>query len=526
MKLSGTSICGSLAVVFAVGLAQKSQAAPIELFHGASVDGTMPEQIIASYKFGRGGMFVSSDAGKDFKLLCTSAIDPMLQLDSPRVSLNAGAIYVAVFGGVWRGDPDGCNFVSVPELNGRYVSDVAGDPIDAKRTYVVTSDGTPGLKNGIYMNDAGVGPAFTALGTQEELFVNTLHVVKNASGRRFYETAVKTDTETNLLTYSARVSDDDAKTWISYALRLEQFGPQDNVAEFSIVAVDPQNADHLIGRVRRDQRVDSVLDSPDQGKTWTLLTEINDFQAVAFTPDGKLYLGDNDQSSPGLFLIEKRGAAPKRLSDQWKVGCLQYDAPRQRMLACNDYRFGSADLDSGAFTIALDMRCATSFVDCPGSVSVRDVCQTQLEAYYCGVTHYPAAPLCAGYDQGPDAQQFLQSLDFTCQNGLVIAKPNDAQAAGSGAAGMTLVTGAAGGGAAAGAPVTAPSTAAGGGGSSGGTSSAAAAGGGGPTSTTTPPRSSHGGCAAASAHQDAEPAPAAWLAAIGLLALTRGRRRR
>src|SRR5262249_31111877 len=153
------------------------------------------------------------------------------------------------------------------------------------------------------------------------------------------------------------------------------------------VAVDPLNPDHVIGRVRRDQMIDTVLDSVDQGKTWTMLAEVNDFKALAFTPDGKMDFGDHDQSSPGLFVVQKAGDMPKRLSDTWKVGCLQYDAAHQRMLACNGFRFGAADLNSGAFTITLDMRCATSFVECPGAAPAHDTCSAQLLNAYCGITH-------------------------------------------------------------------------------------------------------------------------------------------
>ena len=168
------------------------------------------------------------------------------------------------------------------------------------------------------------------------------------------------------------------------------------------------------------------------------------------------------------------------------------------------------------------MRCATSFVDCPGSASVREVCQNQLETYYCGVSHYPAAPLCQGYNQGPDAASYIRSLDYICRNGLMIANPEAPAAGGSGdsgAAGMAPPIAAAGGGGQAGSALTPPAASSGG--MTPGASSSSAAGSGGPTA-----RRKSGGCSATPVRHDSQPGPGTWFAALGLLALTIARRRR
>ena len=46
------------------------------------------------------------------------------------------------------------------------------------------------------------------------------------------------------------------------------------------------------------------------------------------------------------------------------------------------------------------MRCAEHWNECPNknAAALHTVCEAQLIAGYCGVTHYPLAPVCDGYD--------------------------------------------------------------------------------------------------------------------------------
>ena len=166
-----------------------------------------------------------------------------------------------------------------------------------------------------------------------------------------------------------------------------------------MLAVDPNNPDHIVAAVTRDMDVDDLVYSPSQGKagSWTLLGEVTTLQAAVFKPDGSLVYGDDDQTTPGLFVIDKIGNKPQQISKDWKVGCLQYDATHSRMYACKDWQFGTADLTTGAFSLMLDMRKADKFVECPGKPPAADTCKTQLLAAYCGISHYPEAPLCDGY---------------------------------------------------------------------------------------------------------------------------------
>jgi MYXO-CTERM domain-containing protein len=402
--------------------AAKVHAGPIEFFDAVSVDETARERLVAPYMWGGSGLFLSADAGKSFRMLCSSWIDPAAQRSNLSVLLQAGSIYVAGFDAVWRGDKDGCNFRALPEFAKHWVSALAADPLDPTRIYATLSDATP-ARNGVYLSTAG--GTFRPLGSSAELFIDTLTVVKRNGGRRFYETGALNDPQTNETRYSVRVSDDDAETWTDYVVPLDRFGSTASTATFSIAAIDPQNPDRVVARIARDDNdmPDTVLYSAAQGmpNSWVVLAEVGAFDAAAFGADGTLYFGDDDQDSPGLFVVDHPGAAARKLNGDWKVRCLQYDSDRARLYACSDFRFGTADVTTGVFTPHIDMRCAERFVECPGvERSPSDVCADQLQNAYCGITHYSGAPLCDAYPKDSLAIEVAQDSGYSCHDGVAL----------------------------------------------------------------------------------------------------------
>jgi MYXO-CTERM domain-containing protein len=395
----------SLALAICLLFAGTVHAGPVELFHDIHIESGKPDTLVLEYMYGQGGLFLSSDGGAHFQLMCSGAIDKSLQRDGSVFYVTPGdAMYLGAFGGLWRGTSSGCGWQEVTALHEKWVARFAGDPVDPKLTYLITSTGS-GAKNGLYVND-GKSADWNAFGSQEELFLDTLHIVKLPAGKRFYETAVRPPkpdaTADDVPEYLVRVSDDEGKTWTDNAFgNADQYGPKDTFAEMQIMAVDPTNPDHVVARVVRSMDVDDLLYSPSQGKagTWTKLAQVGKLEAIAFKPDGTLFYGDNDQESPGLFTISKLGENAKQLSMGWKVGCLKYDVDRGRMFACNDWQFGTANLDSGAFMPMLDMRTAEKFVECAGEQPMAGRCQQQLLQGYCGPAHYEYAPVCTAYDR-------------------------------------------------------------------------------------------------------------------------------
>jgi hypothetical protein len=457
MKLSALA----LTTAICIALTGTAKAGPVEQFSGAFQESGKPSQIVAPYVWGGGGLFVSADAGKTFGLVCSASSGDanLITQNTDRIVYlsGAGATYIGLFGGMWKGDENGCGLKQVPELRGHVLGDIQGDPIDPKRTYVATADGADAMgnpkNNGLLMND-GTSDAFVLFGKQEPTWVKSIDVVKNGTGRRIYETGATsmqvTDPTTGMPTdnvhYYVRMSDDDGVTFTQSEYDLTQFGPIDVHGLFKVMAVDPANPDQVYAVVTRDMAPDTVLYNPLQGKAgaWQMVTEVGDLEAMEFTPDGKLYFGDYDQASPALFVIDKPGAAPRMLNNQWKVGCLHYDAMGQRMLACRDWQFGTADLTSGEFNVLYDMRCADHFVSCPDQDSMHTACEVQLEAAFCGGSHYPAAPVCVGYDQGDGATAYIDSSDYTCIGPTVTPKPAGAMTNAPGGVAMTPVAGSTG----------------------------------------------------------------------------------
>ena len=429
--------CSSFALILcltlaAIALAGTAHAGPVEKFSDSSSNAAT---IALAYEYGSGGFFLSNDKGAHFKLLCSNAVDANVR-DHATLRVSDEGIYLGVYDGAWLGDKNGCGWKRVPELEGQWTGAMAGDPVDPKITYYATSAGAK--PNGLYKRDTS--GKWAEFGTKSDVFINSLDVVKISSGKRYYASAVRSVPSSDPMMpdtphYMVRISEDEAKTWTENEFGpADQYGSKDPQAEMKIVAIDPTNPDRIVVRAARTEGSDELLFSPMQGKagSWVKIGQGKDLRGVAFAPDGKLYYGDNDQETPGFFKVDNLGDSPKQLNNGWKVSCLRWDANNDRMFACHDWQFGSANLDTGAFSPMLDMRSVDSFVDCPGEAPVSMRCQSQLLAAYCGQGHYEYASVCSVYD--PVRPWFV---------------PMSADAGGSsgaaGAAGMSAAVGGAGG---------------------------------------------------------------------------------
>jgi hypothetical protein len=496
-------------------------AGPVELLNGVSIDPADPAHMIVPYSFGGNGMFVSKDGGKTLSWLCSAGIAPNAVNRNGRAFIGGdSAIYLGLFDGLVKGTPDGCGFAPVPELDKKYIADLASDPIDTKRMYIITTNAM--AENFVWMND-GSG-TFAPIGTGVTQFLDTLDVVKVGDKRRFYVTGVVTNVMTNEVKYSVRVSEDDATTWTDDVYDVTQFGPMDKFAEFGIVAINPQNPDHVVGRVWRKMAVDALVYSTEKGKagSWKLIAEPNEVDSVTFSPEGVLYFGDSDQKSKGVWVVEKEGDAPKLLNDTWKPSCLSWDEANKRLLGCgNFYLFGEVDTTSGELKPLLDLRCTEHMVDCPGQEAIATVCEPQAQADFCHLSHWVIAPVCDQYDRGPELATFAASQTFMCVDGFGVSKdPAAGGAAGSGAAGAAGA-GAAMMGAAGAAPLCAAQSSCVGQVTAGAQAQNAGGAGGG---STTEKKSSGGGCSAVSG--SSEERFGALLLSLGMLGLAARTRRR
>lgn len=412
--------------VLACAWSSTAQAGPMEILDAVSISPSKPDNMVLSYTYGSHGVFVSSDGGKTLKWLCSPGAD-ITASNRTFVAFASGdgSLYWGNSNGLLRADADGCNFEVVPELAMKNVRAFAADPIKPERTYLATSTGMM-ADNGLFMRE-GEGD-FVPFGSQFKKFIATLHVVKNGDARRFYETSVFSNVETNKVEYALRVSDDEAMTWTEEAFDTTQFPVMDKVeAVFEIVAIDPKNPDHVVAAMTRHMKApDTLIFSKQKGKagTWEKLAEVTELGGVAFNPDGELYFGDNDYMTKGLFKASSLGEAPKQVTDQIRITCLTWDESRKRLLGCsNNYHFGVLDTESGALTPMLDMRCAEHAVSCADKPEIQELCQPPA-IEFCKIDHWVIAPLCKVYDRGPDCAMYASTQGYTCEDGNAVPSPS------------------------------------------------------------------------------------------------------
>ncbi len=369
---------------------QPAFAGPPELF-STVVDGRDADSLLVAYDYGGGGMYVSRDAGAKFGLLCSDIIQKNLRDGDiwARRERPDGRTYIGMFSGLLVSDPTQCSWNRVEQFDNRWVTDLVRDPDDANVTYLITSSGS--ANNGTYVND-GKGDAWTLLGEEKSIFLTRMQVAKTADGVRFYQSAViPAMTAMEKPRYFIRVSNDRGATWAEH----EYPG---NDGSLRLMGVDPTNPDRIVVGVQRmaSMAPDDLLFSAMRGQpgTFQKIGTVTTLASAAFTPEGSLYYGDNDQGTPGLFKVDELGDAPRMLSNELKVGCLSYDASRKRLYVCRDWQFGTADLESGGFTMLADMRTAEHFIECPDEAGTAKSCAAQFQLNYCGAGHYPEAPLC------------------------------------------------------------------------------------------------------------------------------------
>jgi hypothetical protein len=141
--------------------------------------------------------------------------------------------------------------------------------------------------------------------------------------------------------------------------------------------------------------------STDQGANFNEYLTVTEIGAVAFAPDGRVWIGDSGALDPklpfGLFHATSLAAPATKLSNgNYPVQCLGYNQATSTLYACQRITFGTVDLADGSFTTELNLTKVSDFVECPG-VDMAATCETQLCGAYCGVGHYAEARVCCAY---------------------------------------------------------------------------------------------------------------------------------
>jgi hypothetical protein len=178
-------------------------------------------------------------------------------------------------------------------------------------------------------------------------------------------------------------------------------------------AVDHGNPERLLISVSHEQLPDQLLRSDDAGASFEPYLSVTKLGGLAFLPDGRVFIGDAgdslDSEAPyGLWAAQDLASTPESLNATYPVRCLGYRASDQQLLACQRFAFGAVDPSDGAFKPWVQLKEVSQLLSCDGA-DVRASCQDTLLQAYCGISHFPCAPMCDAY--GADVSSLVSLAD-------------------------------------------------------------------------------------------------------------------
>ncbi|MDD9937945.1 MAG: hypothetical protein OXT09_30320 [Myxococcales bacterium] len=399
MQLTRLAVIAALLVTFLV--ADAAEAGPVEELTQLAVHPGDPDVFALRYLYGGEGIFITRDGGNSFSLLCNSAIDPALTRAGPLGFGSDGTLFMGIFQGLWQDDGKTCGWNKDPQFEGQWVSDVYNDPLDPEAIYIVTSSGNEGSDNGLYRRE-GDG-AFAQVGGLEFVLISRIRVADLGDGnRRIYQSILDGTIPgseeiggepVQVPNYLVRYSEDDAATWTSFA-----FGEAQGTLRLQ--DVDPTNPDRLVATLDDGDNGTKVIVSSDRGETWSDYLDLVEFGGMTIAPDGRVWIGDagstSDPDGPqGIYTAENFGETPTQLTGDFPVRCLHY-VDADTLFACQRFTAGQVSTADGRMTETFKFTEVGQFVACDG-VDMLAACETQLVSAYCGVTHFPLAPVCEPY---------------------------------------------------------------------------------------------------------------------------------
>jgi hypothetical protein len=391
-----------------------AHAGPVELFVQLTFHPDNPDVLALRYANGGAGAFFSHDGGKRWQLMCSSAIDPSIVAAFTFGVTKDGKL---LFSGqrndrdnyprtVWQDDGHGCGFAFVAGMEQTGLRAITADPRDGDVLYAVSYGFAPGVENGLMRRDANGN--WKRVGPQEEaLSFENLQLIKTADGVRMYAAALRKsgDADAGMQTFGPviRVSNDGGEQWTEHA-----YEPPTPQTSFELEAIDPLDPDTIVASLRRPDSLgiawkdssDQVLISRDGGATFRSLLTLAEFGGAAFTPEGRLWIGDGgnifDRDAPqGLWVATDTGTQLQHIGDA-RTTCLAYHPGSDTLFACETQSIGRIHVEDGSYEVLMRSQNAPELVQCDG-VDVPAECEMQLCGAYCGMGHFPQAPLCRAY---------------------------------------------------------------------------------------------------------------------------------
>lgn len=393
-----------------VGWPVVAHAGPVEQLSQLLLNDQQPDLLVLRYDYGGGGLLISHDGGRSFALTCDAALGSGLRPTAAFVASD-GQLLLGAIDGLQHDDGRACSLAAEPSFDGRWVTDFARHPTNPSVAFTVTA-AVSSVPSGLFRRDPD--GSFNALVAGDGWLATRLRVVARADGGlRFYESTVAPATEVDPATgtplpahYFVRFSDDEGASWTMHEV------PADG-GSMRLEAVDPGDPERLLVSVSREQQPDQLLRSDDAGATFEPFLSVTKLGGLAILPDGRVFIGDAgdtlDSEAPyGLWAAQDLASTPESLNATYPVRCLGYRASDQRLLACQRFAFGAVDPGDGAFTPWVQLKEVSQLLSCDGS-DVRASCQDTLLQAYCGISHFPCAPMCDAY--GADVSSLASLAD-------------------------------------------------------------------------------------------------------------------
>jgi hypothetical protein len=401
---------GLLSIAFAPASAL---AGPVEQFAQVLLHPARPDVIAVRYDNTGGGLLISREGGRSFALLCSAAAG-IARGGRPSSAALAGSgqLLLGAFEGLQRDDGQACGFAPDPALGTRWVTDLALHPRDPGVVFAVTGNAAP-AQNGIY--SSANGAPFVPIGELADLLVSRLRVVELADGKlRFYESALASvpapasaaGTEPR---YMIRVSDDGGRHFTEHPWPLGGLGVR-------LEAVDPGDPDAIVvSATHSDQTttVQTLFVSRDAGASFREYASFEGFSGIVIGEDRRVFItaaGSAIADAPkGLWRADDLDEPPVLLDGGQAMTCLGRRGGDGPLFACTRYAFGRVDEESGELQELVKLTKVDRLVTCAGD-DVRARCEQPMLDGYCGVSHFPCAPVCDLYPQALGALELDPSF--------------------------------------------------------------------------------------------------------------------
>jgi hypothetical protein len=382
-----------------------AHAGPVERFSDITLHPGDPNHIAIGYENGLGGLFVSNDGGRTFRIRNSQSIPLLDNSYFPRTGFpllyTDDTLLIGGAAGLLEGDIASCGLKQNAHLLGAWLTAVARHPHDTAIVFTVSTDANAKQSRLFRRTKAGV---LESLGTSDagNLLVTNLTVVNrdhSAESLRFVEGAVRTQ-DAGASSLLVRYSDDLGERWVERTLPFA--GPNALIAQLAVDPIDPDLFLVVLQNKRTSESTGHIFISTDAGKTFVAyLNQAVEPRYTALASDGRFWLGDR---AGGLWYAPRIGHEAKQIQN-FGVYCLAYDQRQDAVLVCRDNTETGLD-ELGRVHATQHTYCRISqisdvlgFPDCVGEALLEDPKTTdQICASYCNASHFWFAPICAAYD--------------------------------------------------------------------------------------------------------------------------------